>query len=708
MSTITILDPKVEQRLQRCLAQLEEFYPDKIVSRLDAEHKKLGEKLSLLYKEIGYQSRIDLLSAYGFAVLTPKGGRPTTTNPKEVLVELHKRYEGKELPSATNMLAEQNPDLSGQIKTLQNKSKELFGDTLKNVLIKEGLLQAKLTSNSEANRRSVQAMLDKLVGLYGNGNATYKTITDLQKAHPEFSNEFNSLQTHCKEWFDTTPIRLLKKLEVLDAGVASRREQSGSHKSIGTKMAKGPQCTNSTLSFKAPCSVPANAYQGNECIESIVIKPGRSAYHKVYFGKNAFAGCPKLTSIEVENPEKCCISFGERSLSGCPSITSLDMPSVVEIRKEAFSGCDNLLSVAFRTAARGNSGISIGDKAFDCINLRALTFESGISLSGSPFSQCPSLTRLSFSSAKGNIDSYRGIPDGCQVTFSDDPDSAYLAYRVIQDFEQYDIDPSERELFYDCTILSMLCWAIECFDGDGSTGFDFRPSYDYYLVRFFRSLTDYFCVPRLKKAELIDSVARLIKAGFRVGSCFGNLGFPQGNNPVLSEQFKGKDSVGKAFAKLKDFRKRYINLNESATKDHPCSVKDLAEGLKQLSANFGESWNPELVIFNIHPCNVLFPNTFNIVPCRTASKKLVDDKMINAKDLMLDVAPVQDRGYINVPWPEFKAIVGNGKSEKQLVVMFGTNIFTETRFSIDSLRYDDERNVIYLDVTEMDPADVYL
>ena len=149
-------------------------------------------------------------------------------------------------------------------------------------------------------------------------------------------------------------------------------------------------------------------------------------------------------------------------------------------------------------------------------------------------------------------------------------------------------------------------------------------------------------------------------------------------------------------------------MNESATKDHPCSVKDLAEGFKQLSANFGESWNPELVIFNIHPCNVLFPNTFNIVPCRTASKKLVDDKMINAKDLMLDVAPVQDRGYINVPWPEFKAIVGNGKSEKQLVVMFGTNIFTETRFSIDSLRYDDERNVIYLDVTEMDPADVYL
>lgn len=242
MNTIAVLDPKVEQRLQRCLAQLEEFYPDKIVSRLDAEHKKLGEKLSLLYKEIGYQSRIDLLSAYGFAVLTPKGGRPTTTNPKEVLVELHKRYEGKELPSTTNMLAEQNPDLASQIKTLQNKSKELFGDTFKNILLKEGLLQGRVKQHERADgdRMAKQTVkdLDLLVEFLVSRHSASpnsekpKSVPELKKLHPDKEPALTFGQREWGKSHNETFVEMLRSKGVLKAQKRSEASERRAQRSL--------------------------------------------------------------------------------------------------------------------------------------------------------------------------------------------------------------------------------------------------------------------------------------------------------------------------------------------------------------------------------------------------------------------------------------------------------------------------------------------
>ena len=242
MNTIAVLDPKVEQKLQRCLAQLEEFYPDKIVSRLDAEHKKLGEKLSLLYKEIGYQSRIDLLSAYGFAVLTPKGGRPTTTNPTEVLVELHKRYEGKELPSTTNMLAEQNPDLASQIKTLQNKSKELFGDTFKNILLKEGLLQGRVKQHERADGDRMAKQTDKDLDLLveflvsrhsaSPNSEKPKSVVELKKLHPDKEPALTFGQREWGKSHNETFVEMLRSKRVLKASKRSEASERRAQRSL--------------------------------------------------------------------------------------------------------------------------------------------------------------------------------------------------------------------------------------------------------------------------------------------------------------------------------------------------------------------------------------------------------------------------------------------------------------------------------------------
>ena len=54
------------EREERALRDLRKYYPDGEVVRLDKDHSSLGERLSKLYVEIGYESRADYLEALGF------------------------------------------------------------------------------------------------------------------------------------------------------------------------------------------------------------------------------------------------------------------------------------------------------------------------------------------------------------------------------------------------------------------------------------------------------------------------------------------------------------------------------------------------------------------------------------------------------------------------------------------------------------------
>ena len=61
--------PHSEQRvLDNLLRNLNEAYPDKVITRLDQDHKKWSEKVTRLYKNIGNDSRNEFLAAYGFTV----------------------------------------------------------------------------------------------------------------------------------------------------------------------------------------------------------------------------------------------------------------------------------------------------------------------------------------------------------------------------------------------------------------------------------------------------------------------------------------------------------------------------------------------------------------------------------------------------------------------------------------------------------------
>ena len=71
-------------------------------------------------------------------VIQDTGGRPTSVDPAAIMAELHRRYPEGGVESF-DALKRDNPDIPW--KTLYNKSKECFGDTLTKHLKTEGILK---------------------------------------------------------------------------------------------------------------------------------------------------------------------------------------------------------------------------------------------------------------------------------------------------------------------------------------------------------------------------------------------------------------------------------------------------------------------------------------------------------------------------------------------------------------------------------------
>lgn len=132
--------PESEQRvLDNLLRDLNETYPDKVIVRLQQDHKKWYEKVTRLYKNIGYASRDEFLAAYGFTEEKGKGGRPSE-DLNAIAEELINRYQGDKSVSSVDQLKAENPDLAPKFKSLQNKSKDLFGMTFVKYLKEKGVI----------------------------------------------------------------------------------------------------------------------------------------------------------------------------------------------------------------------------------------------------------------------------------------------------------------------------------------------------------------------------------------------------------------------------------------------------------------------------------------------------------------------------------------------------------------------------------------
>lgn len=216
MEPIKIEDPKLAAKVDRIIEQLKEYYPDGKVVRIGSDHKKLSERIGKVYKEIGYRSRDDFFTAYGFEVVRRKPGHPFTTDAKEVLAELHRRYDGKALCATTKELIEENPDLKGKLKTLQNNSVKDFGDGFKNILVGEGLLAVKeRVAAREFTREEMDEALKDLEGKVKASENQPTTIAELKKAYPDYARAIAFLPKVCDEWYGAAPSHVLRQRGIL-------------------------------------------------------------------------------------------------------------------------------------------------------------------------------------------------------------------------------------------------------------------------------------------------------------------------------------------------------------------------------------------------------------------------------------------------------------------------------------------------------------
>lgn len=138
---IVTTDPKAAALEERCIAELKGFYPNLVIKgSVDKEHKKLGERLASARKLIGYESRSDMLEAWGFQVVGGKVGRPKSFDAEELIAEIARRYEGKAKPNKVSQITAENPDLASKIKTASNLAHRLFGSSLTRELGRRGIL----------------------------------------------------------------------------------------------------------------------------------------------------------------------------------------------------------------------------------------------------------------------------------------------------------------------------------------------------------------------------------------------------------------------------------------------------------------------------------------------------------------------------------------------------------------------------------------
>lgn len=124
---------KLKIRLNNFFSRIDELYPDKNVSGLHNEHKKLGERLTGLYRELGYSSGYEMMTAYGYNYVT-KSMLSKDERKKQIIEELKKRYpDGSPYCQIT--------DLKNANKDIENAIINCF--ITKEELIAEGVLQTK-------------------------------------------------------------------------------------------------------------------------------------------------------------------------------------------------------------------------------------------------------------------------------------------------------------------------------------------------------------------------------------------------------------------------------------------------------------------------------------------------------------------------------------------------------------------------------------
>lgn len=171
---IIVVDPSLKEREEAAIADLKALADEEnVIDGLDSRDKSLGKRLSKLYVRIGYESRRDMIEAFGFKLgASSKGGRPVGVNPVEYVEKLAELYP-QGAPAASigefkEVLLAEHPELAPKLKTVQNASKSAFGSSFGKVLRERGIIGDRERKMPFDASRCIE-MMDALKGANADG-----------------------------------------------------------------------------------------------------------------------------------------------------------------------------------------------------------------------------------------------------------------------------------------------------------------------------------------------------------------------------------------------------------------------------------------------------------------------------------------------------------------------------------------------------------
>lgn len=310
----------IKPKIDNMIARLSEYYPDHVISRgIQTDHKKLSNKVSGLYQWLGYENYRDFLAAYGFEYNVGESGRPMARDYDELVDTLVEKYKNSPKPKSMGDLLFDNPDLKGPLKTLQNKSKEVYGMTLKKYFEEVGIFALRETAGAISPRTASARVQD---GVYDALAAVYSKLDE---------NEYGTAEEaiYCLE------------------GMNVKQNKAGQIYIFSAVI------SGSTVTIPYGIDFISNgAFSGQQNIKEIVISA-----ELLEVPTKAFADCISLERIEI--PEGV-MEIGSSAFANCQSLKSIVLPkSLKQIGSRAFFNCAGLTEVVFL-----NPMTMVGEDAF--------------------------------------------------------------------------------------------------------------------------------------------------------------------------------------------------------------------------------------------------------------------------------------------------------------------------------------------------------
>lgn len=305
----------IRSRIEYILDVLTAEYPDRLITDvLSQKHKQIYKSLAGLSVWMGYGSIGNMLNAYGFMGVFGEAGRRAVDSDL-VIRKLQERYEGKPKPTSLTKLLFDNPALKGSLKTISNRSQELFGMPLHRYLEGISLIQPtqkERLSQMAKNRIEIVAAIEQA---YEQPGSPYGAFSDVE---------------------DT-----LRQIVV-------KRNKAGQISVV--------DCSSCSETMRIPYGVDRiakEAFLGQSDLVTLILPPTVKE-----IGEAAFADCSGLERIAFSEGIE---TLGNSAFSGCTSLETIALPrSLKAIGNEAFAGCE-----ALREATFANPRINIQEDAFD-------------------------------------------------------------------------------------------------------------------------------------------------------------------------------------------------------------------------------------------------------------------------------------------------------------------------------------------------------